>query len=62
MADRIDLYNHFAMLYPEGVTFELLGGDEGAGAFVGGVFLAAAPFPIPKPSTIWNSPSRARSC
>ena len=21
MADRIDLYNHFAMLYPEGVTF-----------------------------------------
>ena len=28
MADRIDLYNHFAMLYPEGVTFELLGGDE----------------------------------
>ena len=43
MADRIDLYNHFAMLYPEGVTFELLGGDEGAGAFLGGVFLACVP-------------------
>ena len=48
MADRIDLYNHFAMLYPEGVTFELLGGDEGAGAFVGGVFLACGTLSDPE--------------
>ena len=48
MADRIELYNHFAMLYPEGVTFELLGGDEGAGAFVGGVFLACGTLSDPE--------------
>ena len=48
MADRIDLYNHFAMLYPEGVTFELLGGDEGAGAFLGGVFLACGTLSDPE--------------
>lgn len=39
-ADRRNLLNHYAMLYPEGITYELLGGDEGAGAFVGGAFLS----------------------
>ena len=38
--DRRELYNHFAMLYPEGVTFDLLGGEEGTAAFVGGALLA----------------------
>ncbi len=38
--DRRELYNHFAMLYPEGVTFDLLGGEEGTAAFIGGVLLA----------------------
>lgn len=38
--DRRELYNHFAMLYPEGITYDLLGGDEGTAAFVGGAFLA----------------------
>ena len=40
VADRRELHNHFAMLYPEGVTFDLLGGDRGVAAFLGGVFLA----------------------
>lgn len=40
MADRCTLHNHFAMLYPEGVTLELLDGSDGAAAFLGGVFLA----------------------
>ena len=39
-ADRRSLLNHYAMLYPEGITYEPLGGDEGAAAFVGGAFLA----------------------
>lgn len=38
--DRWTLFNHFAMLYPEGVTYDLLGGDQGTAAFVGGAFLA----------------------
>ena len=38
--DRRELYNHFAMLYPEGITYDLLGGEEGTAAFVGGAFLA----------------------
>lgn len=38
--DRWELFNYFAMLYPEGVTYDLLGGDAEAGAFVGGAFLA----------------------
>lgn len=38
--DRWELFNHFAMLYPEGVTYDLLGGDQGTAAFVGGAFLA----------------------
>ncbi len=38
--DRRELYNHFAMLYPEGITYDLLGGEEGTAAFIGGAFLA----------------------
>jgi len=47
-ADRRDLLNHYAMLYPEGVTYELLGGDEGAGAFVGGAFLSCGSLADPE--------------
>ncbi len=38
--DRRNLLNYFAMLYPEGITYDLLGGDEGTAAFVSGAFLA----------------------
>jgi len=47
-ADRRSLLNHFAMLYPEGVTYELLGGDEGAAAFVSGAFLACGSLADPE--------------
>lgn len=47
-ADRRALHNHFAMLYPEGVTYELLGGDDGAAAFLGGVFLACGTLSDPE--------------
>lgn len=47
-ADRRDLLNHYAMLYPEGITYELLGGDEGAGAFVGGAFLSCGALADPE--------------
>ncbi len=47
-ADRRALLNHFAMLYPEGITYELLGGDEGAAAFVGGAFLACGSLADPE--------------
>lgn len=47
-ADRRSLMNHYAMLYPEGVTYELLGGDEGAGAFVGGAFLSCGSLADPE--------------
>ncbi len=47
-ADRRGLLNRFAMLYPEGVTYELLGGDEGAGAFVGGAFLSCGSLADPE--------------
>ena len=47
-ADRRSLLNHFAMLYPEGITYELLGGDEGAAAFVGGAFLACGSLADPE--------------
>ena len=46
--DRRSLLNHFAMLYPEGITYELLGGDEGAAAFVGGAFLACGSLADPE--------------
>lgn len=38
--DRLNLLNYFAMLYPEGVTFDLLGGEHGTAAFIAGAFLA----------------------
>lgn len=47
-ADRRALLNHYAMLYPEGITYELLGGDEGAAAFVGGAFLACGSLADPE--------------
>ena len=47
-ADRRSLLNHFAMLYPEGITYELLGGDEGAAAFVGGAFLSCGSLADPE--------------
>lgn len=47
-ADRRALHNHFAMLYPEGVTYDLLGGDDGAAAFLGGVFLACGTLSDPE--------------
>jgi len=47
-ADRRSLLNHYAMLYPEGITYELLGGDEGAGAFVGGAFLSCGSLADPE--------------
>lgn len=47
-ADRRNLLNHYAMLYPEGITYELLGGDEGAGAFVGGAFLSCGSLADPE--------------
>lgn len=47
-ADRRNLLNRYAMLYPEGVTYELLGGDEGAGAFVGGAFLSCGTLADPE--------------
>ena len=46
--DRRALLNHYAMLYPEGITYELLGGDEGAAAFVGGAFLACGSLADPE--------------
>ena len=36
------------MLYPEGVTYDLLGGDAGTAAFVGGAFLACGSFADPE--------------
>lgn len=48
LADRITLYNYFAMLYPEGVTYDLLGGDDGVAAFLGGVFLACGTLSDPE--------------
>lgn len=47
-ADRRNLLNRYAMLYPEGITYELLGGDEGAGAFVGGAFLSCGSLADPE--------------
>ncbi len=47
-SDRRALLNHYAMLYPEGITYELLGGDEGAAAFVGGAFLACGSLADPE--------------
>lgn len=48
VADRAALLNRFSMLYPEGPSFDLLGGDEGAAAFVGGVFLACGSLTDPE--------------
>lgn len=48
VADRRTLHNHFAMLYPEGVTIDLLGEDDGAAAFLGGVFLACGTLADPE--------------
>ena len=45
--DRIALLNYFAMLYPEGVTFDLLGGEAGTAAFLAGAFLACGSFGDP---------------
>lgn len=47
-ADRRSLLNHYAMLYPEGITYELLGGDEGAAAFVSGAFLSCGSLADPE--------------
>lgn len=47
-ADRRALLNRYAMLYPEGITYELLGGDEGAAAFVGGAFLSCGSLADPE--------------
>lgn len=38
--DRVNLLNFYAMLYPEGVTFDLLGGEQGTSAFLAGAFIA----------------------
>lgn len=48
--DRINLLNYFAMLYPEGVTFDLLGGEQGTAAFVAGAFLACGSLTDPSKS------------
>lgn len=48
--DRLALLNYFAMLYPEGVTFDLLGGESGTAAFVAGAFLACGGFSDPNRS------------
>lgn len=48
LSDRRSLHNYFAMLYPEGVTFDLLGGDSGVAAFLGGVFLACGTLSDPE--------------
>ncbi len=47
-ADRRSLLNHYAMLYPEGITYELLGGDEGTAAFVSGAFLSCGSLADPE--------------
>lgn len=46
--DRLHLLNYFAMLYPEGVTFDLLGGEHGTGAFLAGAFLACGSLADPQ--------------
>lgn len=48
VADRAALLNRFAMLYPAGPDFDLLGGDEGVAAFVGGAFLACGALTDPE--------------
>ena len=50
MIDRINLLNYFSMLYPEGVTFDLLGGEGGTAAFLAGVFLSCGSFSDPEKS------------
>jgi len=47
-SDRINLLNYFAMLYPEGVTFDLLGGENGTAAFLAGAFLACGSIADPE--------------
>ncbi len=46
--DRRNLLNYYAMLYPEGVTFDLLGGDEGTAAYIAGAFLACGSISDPE--------------
>lgn len=48
VADRRTLHNHFAMLYPEGISCERLDGDDGAAAFLGGAFLACGTLADPE--------------
>ncbi len=50
MTDRINILNYFSMLYPEGVTFDLLGGEHGTAAFLAGVFLSCGNFSDPEKS------------
>ena len=46
--DRRNLLNFYAMLYPEGVTFDLLGGEHGTAAFIAGAFLACGSMSDPE--------------
>ncbi|MEG0854423.1 MAG: DNA-binding protein WhiA, partial [Angelakisella sp.] len=46
--DRLNLLNYFAMLYPEGVTFDLLGGEHGTAAFLAGAFVACGSLADPE--------------
>lgn len=46
--DRLALLNYFAMLYPEGVTFDLLGGEHGTAAFLAGAFVACGSLTDPE--------------
>lgn len=50
LEDRLNLLNYFAMLYPEGVTYDLLGGEHGTAAFLAGAFLACGSFSDPNKS------------
>ncbi|MEG2074773.1 MAG: DNA-binding protein WhiA, partial [Angelakisella sp.] len=48
LEDRLNLLNYFAMLYPEGVTFDLLGGEHGTAAFLAGSFVACGSLTDPE--------------
>lgn len=48
LEDRLNLLNYFAMLYPEGVTFDLLGGEHGTAAFLAGAFVACGSLTDPE--------------
>lgn len=48
LEDRLNLLNYFAMLYPEGATFDLLGGEHGTAAFLAGAFVACGSLTDPE--------------